>query len=150
MTPEQQLGHFIDRYDPKIAKLTRQALAWMRRRFPLASLLVYDNYNALAIGFGRPERPSEAVFSIALYPRWVTLFFLHGATLPDPHKRLKGSGKQVRSIVLDGVETFDDPAVAELIDAAAEREVESLSGGRGEIVIKSVSAKQRPRRRPQR
>jgi hypothetical protein len=40
------------------------ALAKMRARLPGAVELVYDNYNALAIGFGPTERTSEAVFSI--------------------------------------------------------------------------------------
>src|ERR1039458_9537409 len=65
-------------------------------RLPGAVQLVYDNYNALVIGFGPSERASEASFSIVLYPRWVTLFFLQGAGLPDPRRLLKGSGKVVR------------------------------------------------------
>jgi len=69
----------------------------MRKKFPRAEVMVYYNY-ALAIGFGPSERASDAVFSIVLYPRWVNLFFLQGAGLPDPHKLLKGSGKLVRSI----------------------------------------------------
>ena len=40
------------------------------------------------MGFGRSERSSEIVFSIAIYPRWVSLFFAKGVGLPDPHKRL--------------------------------------------------------------
>jgi len=40
--------------------------------------MVYDNYNALVIGFGPNDRPSLAIFSIVLFPRWVTLCFLQG------------------------------------------------------------------------
>ena len=69
--------------------------------------LVYDNYNALAIGFGPSERASEAIFSIVLYPRWVTLFFLQGAGLADPKRLLKGSGKVVRHIVLASAADLD-------------------------------------------
>jgi len=54
----------------------------MRARLPGAVELVYDNHNALAIGFGPTERASDAVFSIALFPRWVSLFFLRGRTSP--------------------------------------------------------------------
>jgi hypothetical protein len=121
--------------------------AFMRKKFPAATVIVYDNYNALAIGFATSDKASGAVFSIALYPRWVNFFFLHGATLPDPHKRLKGSGKQVRNITLHALDDLREPAVAALIDAEAERfGLASLTGPRGAIVIKSVSAKQRPRR----
>ena len=91
----------MSRYTPKIRAIARQALKKMRARLPGAVEMVYDNYNALVIAFGPTDRPSEAVFSIALYPRWVTLFFLRGSSLRDPKKILKGSGKIVRHIVLE-------------------------------------------------
>jgi hypothetical protein len=108
---------------------------------------VYDNYNALAIGFGPSERASEAIFSIALYPRWVTLFFLQGVGLPDPKGLLKGSGKVVRHIVLSSAADLDLPAIQELMTKAlrrAEAGIDPTAPGR--LVIRSVSAKQRPRR----
>src|SRR6266542_837710 len=93
---EAQLESFLGKYTPAIADQARVILSRMRERLPGAIQRVYDNYNALVIGFGPSEHASEAIFSIALYPRWVTLFFLQGAGLPDPHKLLKGSGKIVR------------------------------------------------------
>jgi hypothetical protein len=48
----------------------------MRKLVPGAIEMVYDNYNWLVIGFGPPERPSEAIFSIVLPPGKVTLCFL--------------------------------------------------------------------------
>ena len=69
-SPEIQLDAFLDKYTPAVAMLARACLAKMRARLPGAVQLVYDNYNALAIGFGPSERASEAIFSIALYPRW--------------------------------------------------------------------------------
>jgi hypothetical protein len=74
VTGKQQLDSFIARYSPEVASVARKAFAWMRTKFPRANVLVYDNYNALAIGFGPTERASDAVFSIAPFPRWVSLF----------------------------------------------------------------------------
>jgi hypothetical protein len=119
VTTKQQLDSFIAKYSLEVASVARQGVAWMRKKFPRAFVLVYDNYNALAIGFGPTERASDSVFSIALFPRWVNLFFLQGAGLPDPHKLLKGNGKQARSMRLENVELLDEPAVLALIDAAA-------------------------------
>src|ERR1051325_3019234 len=93
----------------------------MRKRLPGAVEIVYDNYNALAIGFGPSERASEAICSIALYPRYVNLFFLQGAKLPDPHKRLKGSGNIVRHIRLDSLSVLKDQEIVELMDEAVRR-----------------------------
>jgi len=146
LTPRQQLDSFIARYAPEVAALTRAAFAWMRRKFPGATVMVYDNYNALAIGFGPGDRVSDAVFSIAAYPRWANLFFLQGASLPDPQKRLQGGGKQVRSVRIETMALFEEPAILKLLDLAAEPSMRSRRPGGGKILIKSVSAKQRPRR----
>jgi hypothetical protein len=119
----------------------------MRARLPGALELVYDNYNALAIGFGPTERASDAIFSIAVFPRWASLFFFQGAKLKDPEKLLKGGGKAVRHIVLEDAATLDRPAVKALVKQALERAPKPLDKkARGRLIIKSISAKQRPRR----
>ena len=147
VAPRAQLDAFIDRYSLEVARRARAAFAVMRRRLPAAQVLVYDNYNALAIGFGPSERTSEIVFSLALYPRWVSLFFAKGKGLPDPHKRLQGNGSVVRHVVLANAKTLDEPAVRELMKRALESAGTTFSEGkRGAVIIKSVSAKQRPRR----
>jgi len=146
-SPERQLEGFIVKYAPRIAALARAALEKMRARLPGAIELVYDNYNALAVGFGPDERASDAIFSIVLYPRWVSLFFLQGAGLPDPNRLLKGSGKVARHMVIEEAADLDKPAVQELIAHALERARTPLDGaGSSRIVIKAISAKQRPRR----
>ena len=147
MTGREQLETFISRYAPEVAACARRALARMRKRLPGAVELVYDNYNALVIGFGPSERASEAIFSIALYPRWVNLFFLDGATLPDPKCRLRGNGKFVRSIVLRNASELDEPEVRKLIDEDVRRTQTPIdASSRRRLVIRSISAKQRPRR----
>lgn len=148
-TPRQQLDAFLAKYDPAVSRTAKAALKAMRARLPGAFELVYDNYNALAIGFAPGEKVGDAVFSIAVYPRWVSLFFLKGGvSLPDPDRRLKGNGTQVRHVVLErGAATLDEPAIRALMEIALERAEWMPSRGRGTIVIKSVSAKQRPRQR---
>jgi hypothetical protein len=145
--PAEQLDQFIDKFTPAVAATARAALAKMRKLLPGAILLVYDNYNALAIGFGPTERASDAIFSIAVFPRWVSLFFLRGANLRDPKKLLKGSGKVARHIVLIDAAMMNDPAVLALMGHALKRSAKPMISERpGRIVIKSVSKKQRPRR----
>jgi hypothetical protein len=147
MDPARQLESFIAKYLPEIAAQAKTALEKMRKRYPTALELVYDNYNALAIGFGPSERASEAIFSIALYPKWVSLFFLQAPGLPDPDKLLKGSGNVAKHIVLATPATLDEPAIKALMkDAAARAAVPLASTGSHRLIIKSVSAKQRPRR----
>jgi hypothetical protein len=146
-SPEAQLEGFLAKYTPEIAGLAKAALAKMRKRLPGAVEMVYDNYNALAIGFCPGERASEAIFSIALYPRWATLFFLQGKNLRDPEKLLKGSGSRVRHIVLQSAGMLDDPAVADLMAGALERAAVPIDfTGKRRLIIRSIAEKQRPRR----
>jgi len=146
-TPDLQLAGFIAKFTPEIGELAEAVLARMRERLPGAVELVYDNYNALAIGFGPTERSSDAMFSIAVFPRWVSLFFFHGTELPDPDRLLKGTGNVVRHIVLKSADDLDRPAVRALMAAEIERSAVPLDASApGRIVIKSISAKQRPRR----
>lgn len=146
-TPARQLARFIAKFDPAIAKLVRAARSKLRQRLPGAVELVYDNYNALAIGFGPTERASEAVVSLALYPGWVNLYFMHGATLPDPDRLLKGRGSQGRYLTLNNADDLDRPPVATLLDAALSFSKAPFDPSRrSRTIIKLISERQRPRR----
>jgi hypothetical protein len=147
MTPRQELEALIDRFNPDVAALARRALAKVRKLTPGSLELVYDNYNALAIGFSPTERAGDGIFSIAIFPRHPSFFFLQGAKLPDPTKRLCGSGNVVRHIVLEDVAIFDEPDVKKLVDVALARAKVPLDPKQPRrMIIKSTSAKQRPRR----
>lgn len=146
-TPAKQVEGFIRKFDPAVAKLARSARSAMRKRFPTAVELVYDNYNALAIGFGTTERVSDVIVSVAVYARGVNLYFMYGRSLSDPKKLLQGSGNQGAFIRFTDASILDNPAVDALLTAAAKRTGPPLPAtGRGYTVVKSVSAKQRPRR----
>jgi hypothetical protein len=147
MDAEAQLSAFIDRYLPAVAADARQALAFMTARLPTATRLVYDNYNALVVGFGAGPKVADIIFSIALYPRYVTLFFARGAELPDPHGLLEGGGKGVRHVKLRLISRIETREISELMDAALAIATPPLPpSGNGPLIIKSISAKQRPRR----
>ena len=146
-SPERQLDEFLDKFTPEVAAVARECLDKMRARLPGATQLVYDNYNALAIGFGPSERASEAIFSVVLYPKYVTFFFLQGARLPDPKKVLQGGGKVVRHIRLEQAADLDQPAVRELMAAALQSAKRTIDrNAPGGLVVRAVAAKQRPRR----
>jgi len=147
MDGQAQLDTFIDKFTPEVAVLTRALIDKMKGRAPGATIMVYDNYNALAIGFGPNDKASLAVLSLAVMPRWVTLCFLFGVGLPDPQQLLKGSGSRVRHVRLYTAEAFDDPRIQDLIAAALDRSEPPIDPeAEQRLIIKSVSAKQRPRR----
>lgn len=146
-SPARQLAGFVARYDPAVGKLARAARAALRKRLPTANELVYDNYQFLAIGYSATERVSDCLVSLAISPKGVALSFYYGASLPDPDGILLGSGNQNRFVRLDSAATLTLPAVEALIRAAMDQAKGPLpASGRGRTVIKSISAKQRPRR----
>jgi len=146
-SPQAQFSAFLAKYTPEVAAEAVASLDRLRPQVPGAVELVYDNYNALGVGFGATEKPSEAVLSIAVMPRWVTLCFLQGATLPDPHGLLRGGGNVVRNIRLASSEDLERPEIREIVALAVARSATPFDpAAPRRMVIKSISAKQRPRR----
>jgi hypothetical protein len=145
-----QVASFIAKFDPANTRLIRACRSVMRKRLPTANELVYDNYNFLAIGYSASERASDCVVSLAADSKGVSLSFYYGATLPDPHGILLGSGNQNRFVRLSTAATLGEPAVERLIRAAlAQAKTPMPDSRRGHTIVKSISAEQRPRRAAQ-
>ena len=150
ISPAKLLAGFIAKFEPANAGLIRQCRTELRRLLPTAVEIVYDNYNFFVIGYSATERPSDCIVSLAAAANGVGLSFYHGASLPDPQHLLLGSGKQNRFVRLPTAETLRLPGVRALIEAAVAQANPALpTEGRGGTIIKSVSAKQRPRRKAQ-
>jgi len=145
---EKQLSGFIGKFAPDMQKKIRAVRGALRKRFPTATEMVYDNYNFFVIGYSPTERPSDAILSIASQASGVSICFLQGVKLPDPTKRLRGGGSLVRSFRVESLADLKQRDVLALF-AAAERNARApfAKTGRGQLVIRSVSAKQRPRRK---
>jgi hypothetical protein len=112
--------------------------------------LAYDNYNFFVLGYGPTERPSDCIVSMAAGANGVGLCFIRGASLFDPHKILRGSGKQTRFIRIESMDVLARPEVEALIDAAAAlAKTPMRKSGGVKLIVRSVSAKQRPRRNEQ-
>lgn len=147
--PESELRGFIAKFDPENRRLIRAVRKALRARFPTAFELAYDNYNFFVLGYSPTERPSDAVVSMAAGASGVGLCFIRGARLPDPKKILLGSGSQTRFIRLPSADVLTRPEVKALIAAAvAQSRTPFRRAGKPMLVIRSISAKQRPRRKP--
>ena len=148
MTAESELAGFIAKFDPQMQQLIRACREALQARFPEAVQLVYDNYNFLVIGFSPTPKPSDAILSLAAQRRGVSLCFLQrGPELPDPTKILRGAGKVVRSVPLSSPDDLDTVEVSDLIEAQLGLAATPMRASSGaQVIVKSVSAKQRPRR----
>jgi hypothetical protein len=109
---------------------------------------VYDNYNFFVIGYASTERASDCIVSLAAAANGIGLSFYYGASLEDPDGLLLGSGKQNRFIRLPAARVLSDPAVVKLIRSAiANAKTPLPKAGGGYTLVKSISRKQRPRRK---
>lgn len=145
---ESHLASLIAKFEPKHVRLIKACRKELRKLLPTAIELVYDNYNFFVIGYCSSERASDCIVSIAAAANGVGLSFYRGAALPDPAGILEGSGKQNRFIRLPNADRLRATEVVQLIHAAARQAKTKLpNSGGGYLVIKSISVKQRPRRR---
>ena len=145
---EAQLRTLIDRFAPAHLRLIGAMRRWLRKRLPTATEVVYEYHDFLVVSYSPDERGYEGVLAIRASAKGVDLYFNRGKELPDPAKLLQGSCNQTRWIDLEGASTLARPEVARLLDEAIPRNrVPFARAGRGSVVIRSASVKQR-RRRP--
>jgi hypothetical protein len=143
---EAQIRRLLAEYTPEIAQLMAAARRKLRARIPRGFELIYDTYNGLGIGYGAVQKYSAPVVSLFAYPRWVTLFFLRGAALDDPHGLLDGRGSRVRSIRLASADTLDDARVAALVSQALSRQEDAFAAAPAlRPYVQSVAAARKPR-----
>ena len=143
---EAQLRTLIDKFAPAHLRLIGAMRRSLRKCLPTAHEVVYEYHNlgAVVISYSPNEHGYEGVLVIRATADGVKLYFNRGKELPDPAKLLQGSGKQTRSINVEGASTLAHPEVARLIDEAiALNSVPFASAGRGSVVIRSTSAKKR-------
>jgi len=146
---EAEVRALIAKFAPAHLRLIGAMRRSLRKRLPTAIEVVYEYHNlgACVISFSPNEHGYEGVLAIRASADGVKLYFNQGKELPDPAKLLQGSGKQTRSINLEGASTLARPEVARLIDEAiARNRVPFARAGRGSVVDRAAS--QRRRRRP--
>jgi hypothetical protein len=148
LTPARYLAAGIAKFSPAVRATANGAIARVRALLPGATEFVYDNYNAFAIGFGPNDRPSDALFSVVLYPRQVNLGFIQGAVLDDPDRVLQGTGTQFRHIkLIPDASVLDQPQVRTLMEQAVRTsDVQPDPHRRRVVMVRAVSRRQRPRR----
>ena len=140
---EAQLRTLIDKFAPAHLRLIGAIRRWLRKRLPTAHEMVYEYHDFFVISYSPNERGYEGVLAIRASADGVKLYFNQGKELPDPAKLLQGSS-QTRWIHLESASTLARPEVARLSDEAiARNRVPFARAGRGSVVIRSASAKQR-------
>lgn len=135
----------------------RERALWLRDfiwdLYPQANELIYDNYNALAVGWSPTEKMSHIFCSFALYRggNYNTHFgFYWGSELSDPQKLLIGNGKQYRYLLVNDIEAFPRQEVKKLIDEAWQNSLAKVKDAKqltqGKTIVKMVSDNKREKK----
>ncbi len=101
-----QLKEFLQPYDKDIQDLALELRLFITTIAPEANELIWDNYNALAIAYSKSEKLKDAFCHLSIYSKHVNFGFNRGSELIESKLKLKGTGKLIRHIQVNGMDTF--------------------------------------------
>ena len=151
MSKEQNkdLLKFLKPFDQGIKEL----VIWLREfvwdQYPKTNELIYDNYNALAIGWSPTDRVSHTFCSIAVgrTSKNIHFGFYWGVEISDPEKRLIGNGNQYRYLLVTSPKEFPTGYIKKLVIEAYANSLAKVKDPRqimeGKTIVKSISAAKR-------
>jgi hypothetical protein len=110
-----EIDRFLEGYTPDIRDLTHQVRALIASVTPDADEYLKLGWKVIWYGFG-PKMPDQ--FAVVMPTRnHVGLGFAYGSDLPDPKRKLEGTGKRMRHVKLRTAGDVADPAIAALLRA---------------------------------
>jgi len=129
----------------------REITLWLREfvwdLYPDSNELIYDNYNALALGWSPTDKAGDAFCSIAVYSNHVNFGFNRGSEISDTDKILNGDGSLYRKMSIKSKNDFPKTKIKNLLKEAHANSLARLKGGKqvlkGVTITKSVSSKKR-------
>ncbi len=116
---------------------------------PEANELIYDNYNAVAVGWSPTDKVGHIACSMAVgrTNQSVHFGFYWGSELSDPDRMLLGQGKQYRYIVVKDKASFPAAYITRLVNEAYINSLAKVKDPKqlrqGMTILKSVSEKKR-------
>src|SRR5882757_1210033 len=120
---KEQTKDLLSFLQPFPAEIQEQAL-WLRDfiwdLYPGCNELIYDNYNALALGWSPTDRLGHTFCSIALGrgSHNIHFGFYWGTEIADPKGLLLGNGNQYRYVLVKSTTDFPKPYIKKLMKEA--------------------------------
>jgi len=116
---------------------------------PDANELIYDNYNALSLGWSLTDKVGHNICSVVVYRanESVQFGFYWGNELSDPDKILIGGGKQYRYILVTEKTKFPKAYIRKLINESYANALSKVKDQKqilhGQTILKSIAEKKR-------
>lgn len=143
----KDLSKFLRPFPTHVKEAALWLREWVWDLHPQSNELIYDNYNALVIGFAVSDKASSGFCSIAVYSQYVNFGFPRGTEIADPEKRLTGKGSLYRYITVNNKEEFPALYMKKILKEAYAHSLTRLKEGepkiKGATIIKSIAAKKR-------
>jgi hypothetical protein len=116
----KDLLSFLKPFDKDIQELVLWLREFIWDLYPKTNELIYDNYNALAVGWSPTEKVGHTFCSIAVgrTSKNVHFGFYWGAQISDPEKMLIGNGNQYRYILVKNKNEFPKVYIKKLLKEA--------------------------------
>ncbi len=111
-----EIERFLEQYPVELRALVLQARAIILSVMP-AALEQFDP-SANLIGYGMDRTYKGLVCGIIIYKTYLNLMFARGASLPDPDRLLRGTGKHARHVQILRAAHLEEPGVRALLNAA--------------------------------
>jgi hypothetical protein len=150
----KDLTKFLTPFDEQ----TKVMVYWLRDfvwdLYPTANELIYDNYNALAIGWSPTDRVGHTFCNIAVWRTGKNIHFgfYWGSEIADPEKKLIGKGNQYRYILVEDKNKFPKTYIKKLLKEAYANSLSKIKDPsrlmQGLTITKSVSAAKRTTKPP--
>jgi hypothetical protein len=143
----KDLKKFLQPYPKKI----QETILWLRDfvwdLYPNCNELIYDNYNAVALGLSTSDKLGDTFCTMAAFKDFAHFGFYWGSQIADPEKKLIGGGTQYRYIKVFETKEFPKTYMKKLLKEAYANSMAKLKTGKqvlkGETIVKSISAKKK-------
>lgn len=151
MSKEQtrDLQKFLKPFPNEIRAIVLELRNFVWDLYPETNELIYDNYNALAVGWSPTDKVSHTFCSIAIGRSTMNIHFgfYWGSEIKDPKKLLIGDGNQYRYVLVKDLQTFPKRYIQKLLAdaylnslARVKDKAQLLSGL---TIVKSISVAKR-------
>jgi hypothetical protein len=152
---KEQTKDLLKFLKPFSKEIIERAL-WLREfiwdLYPQTNELIYDNYNALAVGWSPTDRVGHTFCSIAVgrTSNNVHFGFYWGSEISDPDKILLGEGNQYRYILVPDKNKFPKACIKKLVKEAYANSLAKVKDKKqimnGQTIVKSISTKKREKK----
>lgn len=148
------LVKFLKTFDKEIIDLVTWLREFAWNLCPKANELIYDNYNALSLGWSVTDKVGHNICSIAIYRanQNIHFGFYWGSELSDPNKILLGEGAQYRYILVTDKKKFPKAYITKLVNEAYSNSLSKVKDQKqiihGQTIVKSISEKKRNLTKP--